>query len=137
MFVQQLLAVGTLLEDVVGLELGRLVGDALARLVVVELQSEVDRGYAGQIDQAGHTGGACRADQQRLVGGGDITGAEDRARVGVGVDVRHAVCVALDAGRYVAGARRGAGDRVARDQLRISSASSAALCNSRCRRGSG
>src|SRR3954452_1885402 len=117
--VEQLLALGALGLDALGLLRGDLVDDLLAGLVVVQPEDEVDRRDAGQVDQAGDAVGTGLVHEQRLVGGDRVAGAEDGAGVGVAVDVRHAVRVALDRGADRAGGRRGARHRLGADEGRV------------------
>ena len=81
--VQELLALRALRLDRLGLEVGRLLEDLGARLVLVQPEDEVDRRDARQVDQARDAVGARLREQQRLVGGDRVARAEDRAGVGV------------------------------------------------------
>jgi hypothetical protein len=116
---EQLAALRALGRDVLRPERGRLVHDLRARLVAVEAEHELDGRHAGDIDQPGHAVEARLVEQQVAVLGDDVPRAEDRARIGVAVDVRHAVGVALDARAHSAHAGRGARDGLGQQERRV------------------
>ena len=105
--------------DRLGLLRRRLVEDLLGRLVAVEAEQELDGGHARDVDEPRDAVGARQVEQQRAVGRLDVAGGEEDARVGVAVDVRDAVGVALDARADGADAGRRARDGVAGDERRV------------------
>ena len=117
--VQQLSPLRAGCLDRLGLLRGRLVEDLLGRLVGIEAENELDGRHARDVDEPGDAVGARLVEQQRAVGRLDVAGAEEDAGVGVAVDVRDAVGVALDARTDRAHPGRRAGDGVAGDQRRV------------------
>jgi hypothetical protein len=103
--------------DRLRLQRGRLIDHRLRRLVAVEPEDQADGRHAQHADQRGDAVGAREIDDEAAVLRLDVAGTEDHPGVGVAVDVRYAVRVALDARADGAGARRGAADGL-RDQER-------------------